>query len=201
MMSCFGSSWLVYAAAEPFWPALRSGGYARFRRGANLCVLLTLSDVLAHDAAFTELCACLELPWRSDPRAAARAISVRCLHTACQICVQATLKEMKASETMHEADRKKLEELQDVKQQYEERLMEIATVSEGLKEENDSLRADALMWKERADAYLSEKIALEGAAEDLRLQNGDLRSKVRCPCTHKTMRTCCSQQRTRLHRV
>ena len=79
---------------------------------------------------------------------------------------------------MHDADRKKLEELQDVKQQYEERLMEITTVTESLQEENASLRADAQMWKERADAYLSENKALQSAAEDLRLQNGDLRAKV-----------------------
>ena len=79
---------------------------------------------------------------------------------------------------MHDADRKKLEELQDVKQQYEERLMEITTVTESLQEENASLRADAQTWKERADAYLSENKALQSAAEDLRLQNGDLRAKV-----------------------
>ena len=86
---------------------------------------------------------------------------------------------MQQSDTMHEEDRKKLGELEDVKRQYEERLMEINTVTENLQDENESLRADAQLWKERADAYLNENIALQGVAEDLRLQNSDLRSKVR----------------------
>jgi uncharacterized coiled-coil DUF342 family protein len=92
--------------------------------------------------------------------------------------VQATLKNLKESQTTHTKDKEKLVELEDLKVQYEDRLMELNDITEGLKEENDALREDAEHWREKADAYLNDNVALHGVAETLRIENGNLKAEV-----------------------
>ena len=70
-----------------------------------------------------------------------------------------------------------------MKQQFEERLTDLNEYAEQLQKENDVLKKENMLWKERADAYLSQNISLKGEAETLRIENGELKEKVRMHAT------------------
>lgn len=65
-----------------------------------------------------------------------------------------------------------------MKLQYEERLTDLNAYAEELKTENDHLRVDNAEWRARADEYLQQNIALQGNAETLKIENGELLEKV-----------------------
>ena len=75
-----------------------------------------------------------------------------------------------------------------MKQQFEERLTDLNEYAEQLQKENDVLKKENMLWKERADAYLSQNISLKGEAETLRIENGELKEKVRMHATTGTQR-------------
>jgi hypothetical protein len=100
-------------------------------------------------------------------------------------CLQKKEKEIREAKTTNEVQIHKLAELEEMKVQYEDRLTDLNSYAEALKEENDTLRetnrlieVDNAEWKARADEYLNQNIALQGDAETLRIENGDLKQKV-----------------------
>lgn len=87
---------------------------------------------------------------------------------------------MKAQATQEDQQRT-LKNLEEMKAAFEERLCELDAYAEDLQKRNDVLKKENMLWKERADAYLSQNIQLKGETESLRLENGELKEKV---CMH-----------------
>jgi actin-related protein len=83
------------------------------------------------------------------------------------------------SEQTLEQQRQELQELNTLKVQFEERLEDLDKYAEELKKENEKLKDENEIWKHRADAYLKQNIELRADAEQLRIENGELKDKVR----------------------